>query len=90
MMNDKKIRELSEKELENVSGGTTDPRDLDLILRDYHAKNPNGNVEELLGMITKWQSYSIEMDGDVRPFRFYYDEGSPEMDGVLRYLREHF
>ena len=82
--------ELSSDMLESVSGGTTDPRDLDMILADYHAKNPGGKVEDLLGIIKTWQVYSIETDGDVRPFRFYYEPDSGEMEEVLRYLKTHF
>ena len=87
---DNNTMELPLNTLESVSGGTTDPADLDLILRDYHAKHPGGTVEELLNEIRQWQVYSIEMDGDVRPFRFYYEPDSKEMNEVLRYLQAHF
>ena len=85
---DNNITKLSYEELENVSGGTTNPRDLDSILNDYRAKG--GTLEALLDQIASQQFYSIETDGDIRPFRFYYDLGSPEMNSVLQYLREHF
>ena len=52
-MNTHETEELSSDMLESVSGGTTDPRDLDMILADYHAKNPGGKVEDLLGVIEK-------------------------------------
>ncbi len=84
------IAELSDESLENVSGGTTNPEDLNLIIKDYRAKNPTGSVEDLLNQITTWQSYSIETDGDVRPFRFFYDADSKEMNFVLNYLKTHF
>lgn len=82
--------ELTQDDLESVSGGTTDPADLNLILQDYHAKYPNGTVTDLIKEIREYQIYTIEADGDVRPFRFYYDPDSAEMKKVLNYLSTHF